>query len=91
MWFILFLVLSLVGIQATVSSQDVGTETTVMLQDMHLSSTPIKGSMFRPSKRPRLVLEEEEEKDDTESEVQVEPHDLTYNPESTATEESESL
>ncbi len=36
MWLILFLVLSLVGIQATVSSQDVGTETTVMLQDMHL-------------------------------------------------------
>ncbi len=45
--------------------------------------------MFRPSKRPRLVLEEEEEKDDTESEVQVEPHDLTYNPESTSTEETE--
>ncbi|CAM4649718.1 unnamed protein product [Leuciscus chuanchicus] len=84
------------GIQATVSSQNVGTETTVMLQDMHLSSTPIKGSMFRPSKRPRLVLEEEEEedeeeKDDTESQVQVEPHDSTYNPESTATEESELL
>ncbi len=61
-----------------------------MLQDMHLASTPIKCSMFRPSKRPHLVLEEEEkEKDDTESEVQVEPHDLTYNPESTSTEETE--
>ncbi len=80
------MVLALVGIQATVSSQDVGTETTVLLPDVHLSSTPIKGSMFRPSKRPRLVLEEEE-KDDTESEVQV--HDSTYNPNPTATEESE--
>ncbi|CAM4642972.1 unnamed protein product [Leuciscus chuanchicus] len=47
----------------------------------------------RPSKRPRLVLEEEEEEenDDTESQVQVEPHDSKNNPESTATEESESL
>ncbi|KAF4097383.1 hypothetical protein G5714_021391 [Onychostoma macrolepis] len=76
------------GIQETVSSQDVGTETTVMFPDVHLSSTQIKGSMFRPRKRPRLMLEEEE-KDDTESEVQVEPHESTYNPECTATEESE--
>ncbi len=87
----MFLVLALVGIQATVSSQDVGTETTVMLPDVHLSSTPITGSMFRPSKRPRLVLEEEEEEEeeDTETEVQVEPHNSTYKPDCTATEESE--
>ncbi len=82
------MVLALVGIQATVSSQDVGTETTVMLPDVHLSSTPITGSMFRPSKRPRLVLEEEE-KDDNETKVQVEPHNSTYKPDCTATEESE--
>ncbi len=89
-WFRVFLVLALVGIQATVSSQDVGTETTVMLPDVHLSSKPITGSMFRPSKRPRLVLEEEEEEEeDTESEVQVEPHNSTYKPDCTATEESE--
>ncbi len=80
------MVLALVGIQAMVSSQDVGTETTVMLPDVHLSSTPITGSMFRPSKRPRLVLEE---KDDNETEVQVEPHNSTYKPDCTATEESE--
>ncbi len=77
--------MALVGIQATVSSQDVGTETTVMLPDVHLSLTPITGSMFRPSKRPRLVLEE----DDNETEVQVEPHNSTYKPDCTATEESE--
>jgi len=89
MWFTLFWVLSLVGIQATVSTLNIGTEKTVMLQDMHPSSTPIKGSMFRPRKRPRLELEEDEEMDDTESQVQVEPQDSTYNPESTATKESE--
>ncbi|XP_039518795.1 uncharacterized protein LOC120473159 isoform X2 [Pimephales promelas] len=77
------------GIQATVSTLNIGTEKTVMLQDMHPSSTPIKGSMFRPRKRPRLELEEDEEMDDTESQVQVEPQDSTYNPESTATKESE--
>ncbi len=82
------MVLALVGIQAMVSSQDVGTETTVMLPDVHLSSTPITGSMFRPSKRPRLVLKEEE-KDDNETEVQVEHHNSTYKPDCTATEESE--
>ncbi|KAI7810856.1 uncharacterized protein LOC130552890 isoform X2 [Triplophysa rosa] len=66
------------GIQATVSSQDVGTETVLMLPDMRLSSTPVRGSMFRPSKRPRLELEEEHE----------EERDSTYIPES-VTQESE--
>jgi len=55
--------------------KNVGTETTVMLQDLYLSSTPVKGSMFGSRKRPRLVLEEEEEEYDTESQIQVEPHD----------------
>lgn len=63
---------------------DVGTETTDMFPDAPLSSTPVRGSIFRPSKRPRLVLDEEEE-----SELHVEPHDSTYNPDSVVTQESE--
>ncbi|XP_052402604.1 uncharacterized protein LOC127949408 isoform X2 [Carassius gibelio] len=72
------------GIQATYYGHDVGTQTTDMFPDVQLSSTPVRGSVFRPSKRPRLVLDEEEE-----SELNVEPTDSTYNPDSVVTEESE--
>ncbi|XP_059355164.1 uncharacterized protein LOC132092789 isoform X2 [Carassius carassius] len=72
------------GIQATYYGHDVGTQTTEMFPDVQLSSTPVRGSVFRPSKRPRLVLDEEEE-----SELNVEPTDSTYNPDSVVTEESE--
>lgn len=53
-----------------------------------MSSTPVRGSIFRPSKRPRLELEEEDEEEQTESEIHVEPHDSTFHPES-VTQESE--
>ncbi|XP_077063253.1 uncharacterized protein LOC143715388 isoform X3 [Siphateles boraxobius] len=72
------------GIQPTFYGHDVGTQTTVMCPDVELSSTPVRGSIFRPSKRPRLVLDEEEE-----SELHVEPNESTYNPDSVVTEESE--
>nr|XP_021331120.1 uncharacterized protein LOC110439428 isoform X1 [Danio rerio] len=83
----------LIGIQAKVSCRNVGTET-ISLPDMQLSSTPIKGSIFRPSKRPRLLLEEEDDNnddEDEESDLHVEPHDSTYNPESVVTEDSQSV
>lgn len=66
----------LVGIQVTFG-HDVGTQTTVMLPDVQLSSTPVRGSIFRPSKRPHLVLDGEEEE---ESELHVGPNESTYNP-----------
>ncbi|XP_056624390.1 uncharacterized protein LOC130437186 isoform X2 [Triplophysa dalaica] len=67
--------------------RSVGTQLSVgTLRDVHvrskgmrLSSTPDRGSIFRPSKRPRLELEEHEEE-----------HDSTYTPES-VTQESELL
>lgn len=59
-----------------------------MLPDIQLSSTPVRGSIFRPRKRLRLELEEEDEEEQTESEIHVEPHDSTFHPES-VTQESE--
>ncbi|XP_067269187.1 uncharacterized protein [Pseudorasbora parva] len=73
------------GIQTTFYGHDVGTQTTEMFPDVQLSSTAVRGSVFRPSKRPRLVLDDEEE----EPELHVEPNDSTYNPDSVVTEESE--
>lgn len=73
------------------SCRNVGTET-IYLPLMQLSSTPIKGSIFRPSKRPRLLLEkDDDDDDDEESDLHVEPHDSTYKSESLFTEDSQSL
>lgn len=72
------------GLQATVSFKSVGTETTAAVYDVPFSSTPVKATGFRPHKRPRLDLEEEEEGSVRE------PHDSTFNPgDSTISEESE--
>lgn len=77
------------GLQATVSFKSVGTETTAAVYDVPFSSTPVKATGFRPHKRPRLDLEEEEEVEEEEGSVR-EPHDLTFNPgDSTISEESE--
>lgn len=77
------------GLQATVSFKIVGTETTAAVYDVPFSSTPVKATGFRPHKRPRLDLEEEEEVEEEEGSVR-EPHDSTFNPgDSTISEESE--
>lgn len=72
------------GLQATVSFKSVDTETTAAVYDVPFSSTPVKATGFRPHKRPRLDLEEEEEGSVRE------PHDSTFNPgDSTISEEYE--
>ncbi|XP_042588995.1 uncharacterized protein LOC122138752 [Cyprinus carpio] len=77
------------GLQATVSFKIVGTETTAAVYDVPFSATPVKATGFRPHKRPRLDLEEEEEVEEEEGSVR-EPHDSTFNPgDSTISEESE--
>ncbi|XP_026130139.1 uncharacterized protein LOC113110263 [Carassius auratus] len=60
------------GLQATVSFKSVGTETTAAVYDVPFSSTPVKATGFRPHKRPRLDLEEEEEVEEEEEEVEEE-------------------
>lgn len=59
------LILSFTGTQATTSCVSVYTETTSSYKDFsQMSSTPIRPQTFRPSKRPHLELEEEEEEGD---------------------------
>ncbi|KAF3840278.1 hypothetical protein F7725_018995, partial [Dissostichus mawsoni] len=74
------------GIQATVSFQSVGTETSTY-PDFPLASTPIKGLGWGPRKRRRMELEEEQGETST---VFEETLDLSYHPgESVLAEESD--
>lgn len=74
------------GIQTTIAL-GIGSDTAYFL-DSPLASTPVKGSLLRPNKRPRLELEEEES--DTSNDQ--EPLDSTYTPgESVITEDSDTL
>ncbi|XP_039675650.1 uncharacterized protein LOC120570981 isoform X8 [Perca fluviatilis] len=76
------------GTQAIVPCVSVYTETTSSSPEFTpMSSTPIRPQDFRPRKRPRLELEEEE--GDTSTELQAEPQDSTYIPgDSVLTDES---
>jgi hypothetical protein len=75
--------------QTQVSPLSVDFGTTSHLPDSPLTSTSIKGQGWRPSKRPRLELEEEEESDSS-IESHKEPLDSTYNSgDSVLTEESD--
>ncbi|XP_041939471.1 uncharacterized protein LOC121700526 isoform X1 [Alosa sapidissima] len=76
------------GIQTKLPLLSVGTGIISGI-DSPLASTPIKGPGCRPSKRPRLELEDEEESDSS-NEFHKEPLDSTYNPgDSVLTEESD--
>ena len=78
-----------VAMQTRVSPVSADFGTTAHLQDSLLTSTPIKGPGWRPSKRPRLELEEEEESDSS-NESHKDPLDSTYNPgDSVLTEETD--
>lgn len=78
--------LLLTGIQATVSFQSVGTETSTY-PDFPVASTPIKGPGLGPRKRPRLELEEEQGETSTEFEETL---DSSYHPDdSVLAEESD--
>ncbi|KAK1906793.1 4-hydroxyphenylacetate 3-monooxygenase oxygenase component [Dissostichus eleginoides] len=73
-------------IQATVSFQSVGTETSTY-PDFPMASRPIKGPGLGPRKRPRLELEEEQGETSTEFE---EPLETSYHPDdSVLAEESD--
>lgn len=78
------------GSQATVSCVTFGTVTTSTFY-APFSSKPVKSHSYRPLKRPRLELEEEEEEGfNRDKELQTEPHDSTFNPgDSTVSEQSE--
>ncbi|XP_056439838.1 zinc finger protein with KRAB and SCAN domains 1-like isoform X5 [Gadus chalcogrammus] len=77
------------AMQTQVSPLSVDLGTTSHLPDSPLTSTSIKGQGWRPSKRPRLELEEEEESDSS-IESHKEPLDSTYNSgDSVLTEESD--
>uniref|UniRef100_A0A8C5CUU2 THAP-type domain-containing protein n=1 Tax=Gadus morhua TaxID=8049 RepID=A0A8C5CUU2_GADMO len=77
------------AMQTQVSPVSADFGTTAHLQDSLLTSTPIKGPGWRPSKRPRLELEEEEESDSS-NESHKDPLDSTYNPgDSVLTEETD--
>ncbi|XP_059901019.1 uncharacterized protein LOC132452413 isoform X2 [Gadus macrocephalus] len=77
------------AMQTQVSPLSVDFGTTSHLPDSPLTSTSIKGQGWRPSKRPRLELEEEEESDSS-IESHKEPLDSTYNSgDSVLTEESD--
>lgn len=74
------------GIQTTISL-GIDSDTAYFLGSP-LTSTPVKCSLLRPNKRPRLELEEEES--DTSNDQ--EPLDSTYTPgESVITEDSDTL
>ena len=66
------------GVQAMQSRTDQSSGTTQTWPEF--SSTPIKSSIQRPPKRPRLE-EEESEEELTEESMDLElPHDSTYDP-----------
>ncbi|XP_054650468.1 uncharacterized protein LOC129191284 [Dunckerocampus dactyliophorus] len=79
------------GTQATVSVQNVGTETRQLDAGFQFSSTQVRGFAplqgARPAKRPRLEFEESKSKD--EEEETIVPHDSTYEPSDFITEPSE--
>lgn len=70
------------AVQATVSCRDFGTSTDPFIASLPvLSSTPIK----RPSKRPRLEEEEEEDSLEGSSIMASQGLDPTYDPEDSVT------
>ncbi|XP_073710642.1 uncharacterized protein [Misgurnus anguillicaudatus] len=78
------------GMQAKVSSFDVGTETTPSFHLLPFSSTPIKAPTFTQRKRSCLELDEEDEDTDISQSV-AEPLDSTYNPDNSAVTEASVL
>lgn len=78
------------GSHATVSCVTVGAVTTSTFY-APFSSTPVKSHSYRPLKRPRLELEDEEEEGfNRDKELQTEPRDSTFDPgDSTVSEQSE--
>ena len=82
------MILLFTGVQATVSCKDFGVGTSTA-DPFRFSSTPVK----RPSKRPRLELEEELEDDPLEGSSSVaasKGQDPTYDPAESVTALSES-
>lgn len=62
-------------------SVGIGCSMDFLCPDSPMSSIPVKGPGFRPSKRPRLEFEEEDEdEEDQTDEHEQDPFDETYVP-----------